>query len=164
MNFNHRLLATSILVFACLAGCQSAGTVQEVQGTPKSELPFLDIQGFDRDLSASLAVPLPKVDVVFYDTVAPSAIPPRLQTWLSSVEAGGGAVRVTPPKSDITPKDPFLLMSLLSSVWNASKLAKDAALKAEFRPAQLFDAEIVLKKNDQGNAVIDRLVFHRRSN
>jgi hypothetical protein len=47
----------------------------------------------------------------------------------------------------------------LSSVWSANKLAKEAALKDEFKPAQAFDAEIVLRKDGVGNSVIERLVF-----
>lgn len=43
-------------------------------GPPKSGLQFLDMEGFDRDLAASLLAPLPKVEVTFYDRVPPQCL------------------------------------------------------------------------------------------
>ena len=98
----------------------------------------------------------------FYDKVTPSALPLRLQAWLSSVEAGGGKVKVVPPKSDISAKDPFLLMSLASSLWSASKIAKEAAVKAQFYAAQAYNVELVLKDDGTGQSVVDKVVFVKR--
>ena len=128
----------------------------------KSELQFLDVQSFDRELAGALAAPLPKVDVSFYDHVTPSALPERLQNWLTSVEAGGGTVKVTPPKSEITAKDPFLLVSLVSSLWSATKMTKAAVQSSHFRFARNYDVEVVLKEDDKGQNVVDKLVFVMR--
>jgi hypothetical protein len=106
---------------------------------------------------------LPRVDVVFYDRITPSTLPLRLQTWLTSVDAGGGKVKITPPKSDITAKDPFLLISLASSLWSASKLAKEAAVKYQFVSAHAYDAEVILKDDGNGQTVVDHIVFAKRN-
>ena len=163
MHRFRKFIGVGLFLCCGLAACESNPSQTSVASPPKSELQFLDLQGFDRDLSGALSAPLPKVEVTFYDAITPSALPLRLQTWLSAVEVGGGKVKVTPPKSDITPKDPFLLISLANSLWSAAKAAKEAAVKAQFQPAQGFDADIVLVKTDQGQSVVERVVFTKRT-
>lgn len=145
-----------------LAGCDTVPNTPSAAPVLKSELQFLDIQSFDRELSEALAAPLPKVDVLFYDHITPSALPERLQNWLTSVEAGGGKVKVTTPKEAVTAKDPFLLMSLVSSLWSATKMTKAAVLNSQFKVARAYDAEIILKVDDKGQNVVDKMVFVMR--
>lgn len=156
------LAAVVIGTVGGMAGCESAPTAPAEAPVLKSELQFLDMQSFDRELSQALSAPLPKVDVIFYDQVTPSALPERLQNWLTSVEDGGGRIKVTPPKSDVTAKDPFLLMSLVSSLWSATKMTKAALLNSQFKVARSYDAEIILRENDKGQNVVDKLVFVMR--
>lgn len=164
-KINRKLVArfAAGLAFAlAIAGCESNPTQTSDASPPKAELQFVDLQGFDRDLSGSLSAQLPKVDVAFYDRIAPSAMPERLQQWMASVEAGGGTVKVIPPKSTVTAKNPFLLISAATSLWSASKMAKEMATKAQFKAAQAFDAEIVLKVDDKGATLVDKVVFIQR--
>jgi hypothetical protein len=134
-----------------------------VSATPtpiESELEFVDLRSFDSALSGALAAQLPKVEVDFYNRVTPSDLPERLQHWMASVERGGGTVRVVPPPGSITPKDPLLLFSAL---WNAIKLARAAAENAQRKPAQAYNAQILLKADPQGEAVVDKIVFLQRA-
>lgn len=149
------------LAFALLA-CESNPTQSESTAPAKSALQFVDLQGFDRELTASLSSPLPKVDVAFYDRITPSALPERLQQWMASVEAGGGSVKVVPPKSSVTAKNPFLLISAISTLWSASKTAKEMSTQSQFRVAHAYDAEIILKQDDKGESVVDKVVFVQR--
>ena len=158
--------ALSALLFALaalLAGCESNPS-QPVAATtpPKASIQFADLQGFDRDLTQSLSAPLPVVDVAFYDHVTPSNMPDRLQRWMASIEAGGGTVKVVPPKSTVSAKNPFLLLSVASSIYSASKMAKDASNAAQFAPARNYDAEILLKVDEKGETVVDKVVFAQR--
>lgn len=155
-------LAFTLAFTVALAACDSTPTQSVNAGPPKAELQFVDLQGFDRDLAGSLSAPLPKVDVAFYDRVVPSALPERLQPWMAAVEAGGGTVKVVPPKSSVEAKSPFLLISLISSIWSASKMAKEMSAKAQFKAAQAYDAEIILKLDDKGEAMVDKVVFIKR--
>ena len=149
------------LVFGLLA-CESNPPQPASAAPGKAELQFADLQGFDRDLAGSLSSPLPKVDVAFYDRVVPSALPERLQNWMASVEAGGGTVTVVPPPSSVTPKNPMLIISAISTLWSASKIAKEYAAKALFGPAHAYDAQIILKQDDKGDSLVDRVVFVKR--
>lgn len=149
------------LVFGLLA-CESNPPQTESVATGKAELQFTDLQGFDRDLAGSLSSPLPKVDVAFYDRIVPSALPERLQHWMASVEAGGGTVTVVPPPSSVTPKSPMLLISAVSTLWSATKMAKEYAAKALFTPAHAYDAQIILKQDAKGDSLVDRVVFVKR--
>ena len=145
-----------------LAACESNPPTPPAVASAKAELQFSDLQGFDRDLAGSLSSPLPKVDVAFYDRIAPSALPERLQHWMASVEAGGGTVTVVPPPSSVTPKSPMLLISAISTLWSASKMAKEYAAKALFTPAHAYDAQIILKQDAKGDSLVDRVVFVKR--
>jgi len=155
--------------FACfltlaisLVACETNPIQPLDPAPPKTELQFVDLQGFDRDLAGSLSASLPQVDVAFYDHIAPSALPERLQHWMASVEAGGGTVKVVHPKSGVTAKNPFLLISAVSSIWSASKMAREISTESRFKVAQAYDAEIILKVNEKGDSLVDKVVFLQR--
>lgn len=155
---------TGYLVIAlALAGCESLPTQAESAAPPKSQVQFVDLQDFDRDLVKSFGAPLPRVDVSFYDRITPSVLPERLQKWMASVEAGGGTVKVTQPPSSVTAKNPFLLISLLSTIWTASKTAHEYSQQAQYKVAHAYDAEIKLKLDDKGETVVDKVAFVRRT-
>ena len=162
LKFPVNLMACMLLVFA-LTACETNPALTANPDPAKPALQFVDLAGFDRDLSASLSAPLPRVEVAFYDRITPSAVPERLQHWMAAVELGGGSVKVVPPKSSVTAKSPFLIISLASSLWSASKMVKDLSAKAQFKSAQAFDAEILLKVDDKGESVVDKVVFLQRS-
>lgn len=128
----------------------------------KSNLEFIDLQGFDRDLHNSLSAALPAVDVAFYSRVSPSALPERLQKWMAAVESGGGKIKVTPAKSTVTAKNPFMIIGVVNFAFNLSKAAKLEAEYSQFKPAKSFDAEIVLKADGDGESIVDKVVFTPR--
>lgn len=144
------------------AGCANSPLSKETPVIAKPQLQFIDLQGFDRDLAGSLGTSLPKVEITFYDRITPSALPERLQKWMASVESGGGTVKITPPPSTVTAKNPFLLISAASTLWSANKMAKEASTNAQFRVAQGYDADVLLKVDDSGNTVVDKLIFSQR--
>jgi hypothetical protein len=158
----YRLSATLALA-VLLVACESNPTPAMSAGPPKAELQFVDLQGFDRDLAASLSTPLTRVNVAFYDRIVPSALPERLQHWMQAVQAGGGNVKVVQPKSEKKKKNPFLLISAISTLWSASKTIKDMSAQAQFSAANAFDAEIILKRDDRGEALVDKVVFVQRA-
>jgi hypothetical protein len=157
-------LAVALVVLATsLGGCATGPTSKADAGPPKSELQFVDMPGFDKSLTGSLGAALPKVDVGFYDRITPSALPDRLQTWLAAVEEGGGKVKVTPPKPVAGTRSPLLIVSALTSLWSASKIAREMAAREQFKTAGAYDAEILLKLDDKGQTVVDKVVFSQRA-
>ncbi len=155
-------LALLSLVTALLLGACASSPMAEPPGPALAKVQFLDLQGFDRQLSDSLGAPLPQVSVGFVDVVKPSAMPERLQKWMAAVEAGGGKVTVTPPKSSVQAKGLFALVSAATTVWSASKMASSLANDAQFRSAKAYNAEIVLKADASGDSVIDQVIFVKR--
>jgi hypothetical protein len=145
-----------------LAACGSSPSAPPAP-PPKPNLQFVDLGGFDRELSSSLGAKLPSVDVAFIDVIKPSAIPERLQRWMASVEAGGGSVKVTPPKSEFQPRAVFAIVSAITGLWSASKMAKEVSQDQEFKSAQKYDAEIVLKADGKGDAIVDKVLFRQRT-
>ena len=161
-NSTAQKLAFYLLLTLSLVACETNPTQPVSVTTAKSELQFVDFQGFDRDLTSSLSASLPKVDVVFYDRIAPSALPERLQHWMASVDAAGGSVKVVPPKSSVTAKSPFLLISAISTMWSASKMVKEISTESRFSAAQAYDAEIILKVDEKGDSLVDKVIFSQR--
>ncbi len=174
--------AISICAALAFSGCASApapaaaraspGTAAAAKSSPdtspspspaaKPSLEFVDLQAFDSDLRTSLSAPLPKVDVAFFGRITPSALPERLQHWMTAVQAGGGSVKVVPPASTVTTRNPMMLINLLSSFWTASEAIKSRSTQAQYRVAHAFDAQIVLKLDDKGDTVVDRVVFLKK--
>lgn len=152
----------ALTLLACLSGCETSPEAPLDAGPPKAELQFIDLPGFDRALTGSLDAALPRVGVDFYDQVTPSALPDRLQNWLAAVETGGGKVKVVPPPPTVRTRSPLLLVSALTSLWTASKIARELAARQQFKAAQSYDAEILLKLDDKGQTLVEKVVFVQR--
>lgn len=123
---------------------------------------FVDLQGFDRELGSALSAPIPQVDFAFYDRVSPNALPERLQRWMASVENGGGTVKVVPPATGVSAKSQLLLISAISTLCSASGFAIDMATNAQFKAARGFNAEILLKSDDLGDSVVEKVGFVKK--
>jgi hypothetical protein len=55
-----------------------------------------------------------------------------------------------------------LLISAISTLWSGSKMVKDMSTQAQFRAAEAYDAEIILKQDDKSGTVVDKVVFVQR--
>ena len=152
-----------LTIFLLMTGCASNAPYTTDKVLAKPELTFVDLKSFDRELTASLSEPLSKVEVAFFDRITPSALPDRLQHWMVSVEAGGGSVKILPAKPSVTPKNPFLIISLVTSLWSASDMFKSVSDQTHYKSAHAFDAEIVLKIDEKGDSVIDRVIFLKKT-
>lgn len=148
-------IALVVLVTACAS--PSTSTVEA-----KPHLEFIDLDGFDHSLNASLNASLPVVDVAVMNATTATSIPPRIQIWLQSVESGGGKVTVTPPKSTVAAKNPLLLLSLISGIWNATRATKAINAHGLHKSANKYDAELLLKIDDKGERLIDKIIFTER--
>lgn len=148
------------LLTACANPAPSAPSAPTAAVKPALE--FIDITSFDRELGASLGAKLPSVNVAMLNPTPATAIPERIQTWLHAVEESGGTVTVSPPQSTVSAKNPLLLLSLVSGVWNSFKAGKAMQSYQTHKPAQAYNAEIVLKINEQGDRLIDKIIFTER--
>jgi hypothetical protein len=162
MPSNTRIAILCLSLATLIAGCKTTPDVEKVSNSAKPELQFLDFQSFDKDLQNSLSTPLPTVEVTFLDRVSPNVIPDRLQKWMAAVEADGGQVQVIEPPPAFTPKDPFLLVSIVSSLWSASKVVREAAQNSQFKAAKGYDAKLILKNSEQGGTVVEKVIFVAR--
>jgi hypothetical protein len=142
---------------ALLVACASPPSPTTASAQVKPNIEFIDLANFDRDLNASLGAKLGVVDVAVVNSTTATAIPQRLQAWLQAVEAGGGTVKVSPPQSSVTSKNPFLLLSLVSGVWNSIKVTKAVQSHEMHKPARAYNAEIILKIDDKGERLIDKI-------
>ncbi|MEY4713207.1 MAG: hypothetical protein RIS88_2657 [Pseudomonadota bacterium] len=156
----NQAAALAICAAMALAGCASGPAPG---GSPaKPALEFVDLQSFDSELQTSLSAPLQKIDVAFLDRITPSAMPERLQYWMNAVQAGGGSVKVVRPESGATTRSLLLLINLLGSSWTASEAIKGMSAQAKYKAAHAFDAQILLKVDDKGETVVDRVVFLKK--
>ncbi len=155
-------IAIALMVAACSSSMPGGSSLQ-AQPEAKPNVAFVDLQGFDRELGASLVAPLPKIDVAFIDVVKPSAIPERLQKWMAAVEAGGGSVVITQPKSELQSRALFAIVSAVTTAWSASKFAKEYSQERQFKAAQNYNAEILLKRDATGDTIVDKVVFTQRA-
>ncbi len=168
MKHNWTLgLATIALFTACASApeqtIQSKPATNTTSTVPaKPQLEFIDLAAFDRELNISLTAKLPSVSVAVVNTVPANDIPERMQAWLHAVEAGGGTVKVSPPKSTVVAKNPLILLTLVSGIWNSIKAHKAVQNYDLHKSARVYDAEIVLKINEQGDRLIDQVIFTER--
>jgi hypothetical protein len=156
----HRALLL-LLLGASLLACQS---VPPTAGSnpPRTELTFIDLTRFDRDLAAALSAAPPTVAVTFHDRVSPSALPARLQAWMSAIESGGGTVEVVTPPPTLTARGPVLLIGAITTLWRAYQAGIEASDNAQRGAAKGFDAQIRLARTGTGDTLVERIVFTQK--
>ena len=161
-----------LMVLACtLVACASnvplstptSVPVQANANVTSQVINFVDIAQFDRDLSASLQVKSFPVDVTFYDKVSPNKMPERLQKWLSVVESDGGKVLVEPPPNEFTPKGPFAMLSLLGTLVSTIKNFAQFNSDKIYEAAKGRNAVIALERNSNGEVVVTKVKFVKRT-
>ncbi len=169
MKSPYFLLAAALLVTACASNTASvpyeSASAEAPQSLPQAspQLVFLDVAKFDRDLSASLVNPFEKVEVSFYDKVSPNNMPDRIQKWISTVDVSGGRIRVEPPPNEVTPKNPMILLSLISGLVNSVKVYSALQKEQTISPAKGRDVVIVLERNPSGDMVVSKVNFVKRA-
>jgi len=152
---------SSLLVCCFIIGCSSTvNTSQEIK--PTNQLNFIDLGKFDRELAVSLKDIDESVGVSFYEKVSPNQVPERLQKWISSVEQSGGRVNVEQPKGEMTSKDPFSIISIISSIIGGAKNFADYRKNDIYQNMKGRDAVVELERNPKGEVVVSRVQFVKR--
>lgn len=126
---------------------------------PKQKLSFIDINNFDRELTASLNAPLDAVDVVFYEKVSPNKMPERLQKWISAVERSGGNVKVETPPNEPTPRSVMTILSLLGSAYSAIKNQVTPKPEEFLSSTKGRNAVISLERGANGELLVEKVRF-----
>lgn len=150
------------VVWVLVSACQSPMTVQPSSSNTSDKLTFIDVARFDNQLKGSLTATYPEVTVYFYEKVSPNSTPDRLEKWLNAVERSGGRIDVEPPPGEYVAKDPFAVIGLLGSLWNAIKGNLPLNQEKMYEASEGHDAVISLERNPSGAVVISKITFRRK--
>jgi hypothetical protein len=156
---------TVIFLTTALLGCAPRVPLTEpvALASAKSQITFVDIGKFDRDLAASLLAQKTPVQIAFYEKVSPNQVPERLQKWISVVEAEGGKVLVEPPANELVARSPLAAIGMLGSLISSLKSF------AQFKSEQIYNAAkgknvvIALERNPKGEVLISNIQFIQRA-
>lgn len=122
-------------------------------GGMRQPLTFLDSRLFDSRLSKELGSGRERVEVEVSGKVTLSAIPPRLDKWVTKVgEEGSVELREGPGRTRA-------FFSLLPLVFSAFQQASEERM---LEPARDYNATILYRRDANGDTLIDRIVFTRR--
>lgn len=120
------------------------------------EMTFIDISGFDEDLSASLAQKNRQVVVDFPGKLVLSDMPERLDQWLSQVKASGGKVQAKEIPKQGTVATRGILGMLIDVGVSAHKAYEH---EERLKPAANYN---VLLEYDKETGQVARAVFSHR--
>ena len=157
-----RIFLPVIVAGALLGGIGAAwAQAPEASATARPALTFLDLPRFDKDLAQALQTDPAEAVVSFYGKVTPNEVPVRLQKWLTAIEQSGGRVEVSPPPGDVAPRNPVLLMGLVSGLWSAMKTWGEIQDAQMLKAASGHHARLMLNKSEGGEVIIERVVFEK---
>ncbi|WP_027474974.1 hypothetical protein [Curvibacter gracilis] len=156
-----RIFLPVIVAAALLGGLGQAVAQTEASAVARPAIPFLDLPRFDKELAEALQADQAEVGVSFYGKVTPNDVPVRLQKWLTAIEQSGGRLDVSPPPGDVTPRNPALLLGLVSGLWSALKTWGEIKDSQVLQAAGGHQARLVLNKTAGGEVFIERVVFER---
>jgi len=153
--FKSIILSLLLLISACSTPSPTGTGSNE----PKQKLSFIDINNFDRELTASLNAPLDSVDVVFYEKVSPNKMPERLQKWISAVERSGGNVKVETPPNEPKPRSALTILSLLGTAYSAIKNQITPQPESFLSSTKGRNAVISLERGANGELLVEKIRF-----
>ncbi len=140
-----------LAVLACLILSPSV-VAQEATGEP---ITFVDSRAFDARLSKELGRGGKRVEVQVEGRLSINQIPVRLDKWLTRVTENG-LLELRLQDTTIRNKS---LLSLASMVFPALQGMQDEAM---LRTANDYNAIIYYRKEANGDALVDRVVFLKR--
>lgn len=160
---SHRRFKRVLVHGACLVALQMgthavlAQTVPQssAQGTEpevslKPAMVFFDSKLFDARLSKELESGKDRVEIEVTGKVALSAIPARLDKWITRVgEQGTVEVREGGTRTRS-------LFSLIPMIFSAVQVVSE---ERTLDPAKNYNATIIYKRDANGDTVLDRIVF-----
>lgn len=123
-------------------------------GVPRQGLTFLDSKLFDSRLSQELGTGKDKIEVEVSGKVPLSAIPERIDKWVTRV-AETGSVEVKETQA-LRTRSLFGLIPMLFSAFER------ASEERQLEPAKDYNATILYKRDATGDTIIDRIVFTRK--
>ncbi|MEQ9487605.1 MAG: hypothetical protein RIM72_01290 [Alphaproteobacteria bacterium] len=121
---------------------EDAGTgaqVAEASTGEKVNLVFLDLTGFDDDLSASLASQAEEVVIEFPGRTTLNDLPKRLDPWLSTVKDSGGQVSAFPVVEQGEERSRGIVGILIDV---ATKAHEAYEYKEKLEPAKAYDVQL----------------------
>jgi hypothetical protein len=138
------IISTLLLSFPCFA--QTAG------GDP---ITFMDSRAFDAGLGKELGRGSKRVEVQIEGRLSINQIPARLDKWLTRV-ADNGNLELRLQDNAVRNKS---LLSLVSMVFPALQGMQEESLLSS---ANGYNAIVFYRKEANGDALIDRVVFLKR--
>ncbi len=151
----------SFLLASLLLACAPQVFAIEEQSTEGSLIEarpaflFLDSRLFDAKLSKELDSGKDLIEVEVSGKVPLSAIPQRLDKWITRVgEKGNVELKEGPAKTKNR-----ALFSILPVVFSAIEaMSEDRML----RPASGYNASIIYRKDGAGDTIVDKIVFQKK--
>ena len=124
-----------------------------VESVNDSALEYINSTAFDQSLSNAMTQADTKIDVAVITPFSSNNIPERLDSWLTVITENGGEVSTKPASGE---RDIVAVALTLYSVYQI--------IKAQIRyvPAQNYHATLLYRRNDSGDALIEKIVFTRK--
>ncbi len=138
---------------------EAAGTGAQIASATTGEkinLVFLDLTGFDDDLSTSLASKPEEVVVEFPGRTTLNELPERLDPWFSKVKESGGQVSAFPAVDQGEERSRGIVGILIDV---ATKAHEAYAYKEKLEPAKDYDVQ--LEYNEDTGRVLRARFLHK---
>lgn len=148
---------TLLAAIALATGVAMAQPNEEVDLlAAKGPVTFLDSKLFDRRLSNELDGRKDRVEVTVTSRVSLSEIPQRMDKWLVAVAEEG---KVEFKEIETVPRRTRFILGLIPLVFSSLKAMDE---ERQYKPAHDYDVVVFYKKNESGDALIEKLVFTRK--
>lgn len=128
------------------------------QHTPK-HLQFVDTSTFDKQLSRAMLNKHYEIEISMLTPFSTNNVPKKLDTWLTVIGDSGGEVKVEPVEEENAEKTRNFIVPIVLGLVSMYKEYRD---QEKYEPAKNYNATVFYKKNEQGEAIVDKIVFFHR--
>ena len=147
-----------LVVLLAVSGIAMAQHVDEEAAiAPRGPIMFIDSKLFDGKLSSELENGKSRVEVDVTSKVSLSSIPERMDKWLSAAAEQG---KVEFRQVETVPQRTRFLFGVLPLVFSFLQKRDEERI---YKPAKDYDVTVLYRKNESGDALIEKIVFTRKN-
>ncbi len=139
-------ILTAVLIIL-LTACGSNPTRTE---PASSYLKYINANSFDQRLSVAMEQEAPEIEIDILSPFSSNNIPERVDGWLNAISENGGEVKPKPAEGERIIES---LKIVLGNIYQEF---------TRYAPAKNYSAELIYRRNENGEAMIEKIILKKR--
>ncbi len=156
-TINNTILFTILLILlGCIPGNSNPNPPSRLLNAPinHTALNYIDSTAFDESLSNAMNQ-TDQIEVSVLTPFSSNNVPEHLDAWLTVIKENGGEVNIEPAANERN------VVGIALALYSVYQMVKT---QLRYLPARNYNATLLYRRNTNGEAMVETVVFSRKGN